>query len=127
MTEQTTITAQPEQPTATVTPIKPKRPSAATKKAAATQKGASKPAPKQAPKATAKKDEEITVNMQKAIVAEALIRAAGELAKGWSDKRVPKAFAAEMLASYVSYTPGNFWVAGLPVPTTGRGSRHTLQ
>ena len=86
------------------------------------------PKPQQ-PKPAPKKEQGPTATDRKRIVAEELIKVGAALAKDWDAKQtgVPVGFAREMIASYLSYTPGSFWLAPLPVPTTGRGSKHTLQ
>jgi hypothetical protein len=124
-------------------PAARKRPSSASRKAAATR-GKQQPAKgngtqREQPaakgngksagngKVSAKVETaELKPNEVKRIVGDALIDAAAELARTWADTRVPKAQAAELLGSYVSFTPGGYWRRELPEPQTGRGARHRL-
>lgn len=63
--------------------------------------------------------ERITVNQQKAIVAEHLIREAGTLVEFWSEKGdpdIPVEFVRECLQKWLQRLPGTAWDTQLDHP-----------
>jgi hypothetical protein len=115
------VTAKPEPASK---PARKRQPSAATRKSAATQKPAAKKAAEpvgaasmRAAEKPAKKDELTATEMQH-IVMHALIAAGADLVASWTDRRVPKSTAANMIAARLGYCPDakNQWDKRLPMP-----------
>jgi hypothetical protein len=105
------MTTTDTQTPTSVTLIKAKRPSRASRAADKTQKPATESKPASKPE---KKDTGPTAREQREIVLTALVKAGADLAESWSDSRVSKKDAAAILGHRLSYCGNVAWDDRLP-------------